>query len=227
MRSYEAARTYFSVLEFFSWAVILLGAIIAIIATGDIGEQRHSFSGPTMIGWAGLILGCTIMFLGFLGLVGVQIGRAGVDSAEYAQQGLKVARDQLEVSRQALKQGAVLEKGYAALQAAKQGLREGAEPATAPPSPTYADAKPLDEPDNAKAHPPLNIIDYRGMRIEERADGYYVESSYFAGLNAARKYIDRQLGRAAALPLAPEDAKPDANQTSTNIAPKVGGATRT
>ena len=102
MRSYEAARAYYSFFGFLSWCVIVLGAIVALGALTALGQMSRSFGGSSAIGLAGLIPGIAIMFAGFLGLVTVQIGRAGVDTAEYTQQMLAIARDQLQVSRQGL-----------------------------------------------------------------------------------------------------------------------------
>ena len=58
--------------------------------------------------------------LGFYGLALVQMGRAGVDSAEYSQQSLEVARQQLEVSREVLDQGKKTAASYAALVGSNQ-----------------------------------------------------------------------------------------------------------
>ncbi len=58
--------------------------------------------------------GIILAMLGFFGLALVQMGRANVDSAEYGQQALQVARDQLDVSRQSLQQGKQLAASYAA-----------------------------------------------------------------------------------------------------------------
>ena len=101
MRSYGAARTCFSILGFLSWAVIIFGALIALVGIGTMGQMSRGYGGPSMAGLAGVLPGAIVMFLGFLGLVGVQMGRATVDTAEYTQQGLKIAREQLEISKQA------------------------------------------------------------------------------------------------------------------------------
>ena len=82
MRSYEAARTYFSILGFLSWCVIGGGGIIAIVALGTVGQMSRSFGGSPFAGLVGAAPGLGIMFLGFLGLVFVQIGRAGVDTGD-------------------------------------------------------------------------------------------------------------------------------------------------
>ena len=103
MRSYEAARSVFGILEIVSWIVIAIGGLIAFVALIALDEMGSSFGGSPIVGLAGIVPGLVIMFAGLLGLVAVQIGRAGVDTAEYTQQMLKIARDQLEVSQQALR----------------------------------------------------------------------------------------------------------------------------
>ena len=96
MRSYEAARNLFSFLTFCAWSVVALGVIVALMSAenasryGDLATFMAMIPGVG-VGMAGLIM---IAF--------VQMGRAGVDTAEYTQQMLKISRDQLEVSRQAL-----------------------------------------------------------------------------------------------------------------------------
>jgi len=112
MRSYAAARSYFSFLSFVSWCVIILGGIVALGSLAAIGQMSRSFGGSPLAGLAGLIPGIAILFAGFMGLVLVQIGRAGVDSAEYAQQNLEIAREQLNVSKQGLKRGATSVDGF-------------------------------------------------------------------------------------------------------------------
>lgn len=108
-RSYEAARKIFSVLEFISWAVCIIGAITFVIGLTRLGSvSTDPFrGGPSPISVYGLIF--SGIFMGFSGLLGAamaQFYRAGVDTAEYTQQMLKVNRNQLEVSRQALEQNA-------------------------------------------------------------------------------------------------------------------------
>ncbi|MFV0644697.1 MAG: hypothetical protein ACK5NN_09400 [Sphingomonadaceae bacterium] len=118
MRSYEAARSYFGFLGFVSWCVIIIGAIVAIVSMTAFGQVSRAYGGSSMAGLAGMIPGVAIMFSGFMGLVIVQIGRAGVDSAEYTQQMLLLSREQLEISRHTLKQGPDGEQIYAAVQEA-------------------------------------------------------------------------------------------------------------
>jgi len=209
MRSYAAARTYFSILEFVSWCIIVLGAIVALVAIAAFGQMSRSFGGSSMAGLAGLIPGASVVFAGFMGLVVAQIGRAGVDSAEYGQQMLKIARDQLEVSQQGLRGDAKVETGFAALN------REASEDTTVSPiaapqasydtaasGDTQIEAEPDDviddrggnDSDVAKIEPQRSIpqdksITYNGQKIEHDAGAYLVDGVSFATLNDAKTYI--------------------------------------
>ncbi|WP_299829317.1 hypothetical protein [uncultured Roseobacter sp.] len=117
MRSYEAARGLFSFLGFCSWVVIAVGVIAALGGLSAVSmASRNAGIMQALIGTApGIIMAVA----GLYGLALVQMGRAGVDSAEYSQQSLAVARQQLEVSQQALQQGKQMAASYA-LQAVKQ-----------------------------------------------------------------------------------------------------------
>ena len=100
MRSYEAARGYFSFVEFAAWVAILVGVLVAL--AGGSAVATSSFNTPI----TGMVLaalpGLALCGFGLFALVNVQSARANVDSAEYAQQSLKLSRDQFEVSKRLL-----------------------------------------------------------------------------------------------------------------------------
>lgn len=115
MRSYHAARAVFSLFSTLAWIVILAGGALAVISSG-LAMERASFGGGNeMVALMAAIPGAILSLLGFVMLVLSQIGRAGVDTAEYSQQMLQVSRDHMEVSRQLVRQGEKLEQGYADL----------------------------------------------------------------------------------------------------------------
>ena len=114
MRSYEAARGLFSFLAICSWAIIFVGGIIALAAGAALSSAIGGNPSVMKLLFA-LLPGAGISLVGLYGLAMVQMARAGVDGAEYAQQSLGVARQQLEVSREALTQGKQLAVSYAAL----------------------------------------------------------------------------------------------------------------
>ena len=108
MRSYEAARSLFSFLGFIAWSVVVLGVLVALVSAA--GGSRFGGAGAGLLA---MVPGVAIGIAGFILVAFVQMGRATVDTAEYTQQMLKIARDQLDVSKQGLNQGKVLEQGFA------------------------------------------------------------------------------------------------------------------
>lgn len=113
MRSYEAARGSFNFVESLARFIIGVG-FLAALGGGTLGSEMAGRAAPPwLIGGLCALPGLIIAMVGYYGLAMAQMGRASVDSAEYAQQALQVARDQLEVSRQALQQGKQLAASYA------------------------------------------------------------------------------------------------------------------
>lgn len=213
MRSYAAARGMFSFLAGVSWVIIVGGLLMALIAASASGGQSAFGGRPSgAMVLLSTVPGLLAAFIGFLGLVGVQIGRATVDSAEYGQQALDVARKQLEVSRQALKQGAVLEQGYATLAAAKETQHAPSAPKT-----SYA----TERPDTKEAIPSQpgapkvgETISYRGKAVRVVEDGFTFAGTVYETLDAAKTRIDQD---AYALPPEPTIAAsaltPETGQT--------------
>ena len=102
MRSYEAARGYFSFLSFLAWSCIVLGGLVALLGVSAAVEASRFGAGGLAAVFAAMP-GLALFGVGFFFLVYIQTARATVDSAEYAQQALKVSRDQLSISQQLLK----------------------------------------------------------------------------------------------------------------------------
>jgi len=203
MRSYAAARNYFSILEFVSWCIIVLGGIVAIGAIAAIGQMSRSFGGSSMAGLAGLIPGVAVMFAGFMGLVLAQIGRAGVDSAEYGQQSLQISREQLEISKQGMRAGRETDPSFATLNAAKDELRKGSD---SHPNVSFGSAKADTQATTIRAEPtfskkPVNevvklnddgsLLEYRGRQIVFENGKYTMNGIGFSNLDRAKKYIDQ------------------------------------
>ena len=153
MKSYAAARSLFSFLEVISWIVIISGVILMLLGFGGTGDR-------SVPGIFAFVPGVIIAFCGFIGLVQVQVARASVDSAEYGQQSLKVARDQLEISRQMMTMAQSKTTSYAAAATNKPQERHGG---------TTAEAAP-----NYKARPssskpaPERAIGKAGAGVDER-----------------------------------------------------------
>ena len=170
MRSYETARFLFSFLAFCAWSVVIIGVLAALIGAG--GASRYGGAGA---GFLAMAPGFGIGLLGLLLVAFVQMGRATVDTAEYTQQMLKIARDQLEVSKQGLKQGAMAAQSFESLKPDEK----------AKPAPSgYVQTDP------AKATPATS--DYREFEI----DGHTVVkrgATYFVGEAQFNKLIEAEL----------------------------------
>jgi hypothetical protein len=119
MRSYEVARKILSFLEFCAWFVVVIGVVIALIGAG--GGSRYGGVGA---GFLAMAPGIGIGMAGLMLVAFVQMARATVDTAEYTQQMLKISRDQLEVSKQGLKQGGHDAAGFV-VRAAEASLQAG------------------------------------------------------------------------------------------------------
>lgn len=115
MRSYHAARAVFSFFSIIAWIVILLGLVIAVLGIAR-GQVLNPYN-PDLPRIVAGVVGAILATFGLVMLVLSQMGRAGVDTAEYSQQMLQASRDHMEVSRQLVRQGEKLEQGYAALAA--------------------------------------------------------------------------------------------------------------
>ena len=190
MRSYETARSLFSIIEFVGWCCVILGGIVFII--GVASYSSLSEYGGTGAGMAALLPGLAIMFMGIIGVAIPQVGRAAVDTAEISGQILKVSRDQLEVSRSSLKQGKTLEQGFASLQVTPND-----------------EASESHQADFAKHRPqgvqsalpqgtsPENLIEqdmsdeiYFGRRIHVKGDKVIYNGIKFDTKDKAKAYID-------------------------------------
>ncbi len=112
MRSYETSRTIFAIIEFLAWCSLVLGGLFFIIGLNGIFSRSGFGSNLSAIL---IIPGVILVVFALLTIVTIQTARAGVDTAELTGQMLKVARDQLEVSRQSLRQGETLRTSFEAL----------------------------------------------------------------------------------------------------------------
>lgn len=183
MRSYQAARNYFSILGIISWTVIVVGGLVALVGLAALGDFSRELGGSSLNGLAGVVPGISVSFIGFMGLVLVQIGRAGVDTAEYSQQMLQVARDQLEVSRETAQRGQKISTSFSS------AMAEEIEPS----KPSFAEAahEGIDagETPSSKQGDP-NLIHYRGRTIEKRDGKYFVEGKSYLNQKYAELRIN-------------------------------------
>lgn len=181
MRSYEAARGLYSFLGFMAWVVIVFGIVIAFVSAASVSAFTGS-SGGLLAAAPGI----GIALVGFMKLALVQLGRAGVDIAEYTQQMLKVARDQLEVSRQSQKNGNEHAGSFQNLNKRSQEK----------PSKTSFENNIKSEPSKqtvAKVeaqYKTIETIAYGGQEIIRKDHGYFVGAKHFPRLILAEQFID-------------------------------------
>lgn len=172
MRSYAIARGYFSIFGFLNWFVIVLGILVTLAGmwmTYSLGQALLA-AGP----------GLLIVLAGLYGLVLVQIGRAGVDSAEYGQQSLQLARDQFQMTKQ-----------YYADTIAKSGT---ANYHGAPSTPlqdisfdtTTTETGSPQEGGTIETEKNPKIIRHRGQAIKPTENGYLMGGQFFATLDEAK-----------------------------------------
>ncbi|MEM7241807.1 MAG: hypothetical protein AAF429_06450 [Pseudomonadota bacterium] len=95
LRSYDIARGYFNFIEMTGKITIGLAIILGLIAIGE----ADGFSAATQR-FGGVLIMVIGGPLGLMMMGAAQYWRAGVDSAEYSQQMLAIARENLEISRQ-------------------------------------------------------------------------------------------------------------------------------
>ena len=185
MRSYEAARSLFSFLGFIAWSVVVLGVLVALVSAA--GGSRFGGAGAGLLA---MVPGVAIGIAGFILVAFVQMGRATVDTAEYTQQMLKIARDQLDVSKQGLNQGKVLEQGFAALKSAPE------ERPAASFADTTSDASPTKASNSqsklklAPASKSVETIEYSGKEIHIENGKALYNGISFDTLGKAKDYID-------------------------------------
>ena len=132
--------------------------------------------------------GFAVSFIGFLGLALVQIGRAGVDSAEYSQQTLKVARDQLEVSRQALRSPNTTPTSFAAT----VNPNSASDPPFSRYAPDGQQATQKNEPRITTSAP--RTFRYRSKDIQIENGKYLYNGITFDTREKAERYIDTFAG---------------------------------
>jgi len=193
MRSYETARRLYSILAFFAWVMMIGGVLVAVVAAKSLSAYA-----PPGTGLLAAAPGFGIGFTGLLLLAIVQNARATVDTAELTQQMLKVARDQLEVSQQSLKQGILIERGFEALKQTQPSA----------PMASFADAaqtkfEAAETKNNTPIAPPpeptatrelaAGETEYAGRIIKEEDGSFIFAKLSFDSLAAAHRYID-QLG---------------------------------
>ena len=187
MRSYEAARSLFSFLAFCAWSVVVIGVLVALIGAG--GGSRYGGAGAGLLA---MVPGMGISIAGLLLLAFVQMGRAGVDTAEYTQQMLKISRDQLEVSQQAIKSTRQQFQSFAQLNVENKTISSNG-------AKGFGSSKDSETPgaksDAVKVHESGMIegdtIEYSGHKITFSQGKFLAGGSKFQSIGLAEDYINR------------------------------------
>lgn len=181
-RSYGVARSYFSFIEFTGWCIIVLSAIVSFVILSNSQGYGAQLGIVSAIGF-GVVGG----FLGLMCIGMAQFWRAGVDSAEYSQQMLSIARDQLTVSRQSLNAQNGQPQSFAELKP-EPPISQMNMPSELEEKQTNGSAS-----DNATKASSKIIIKHMGHSIEKDGGKYIVEGRSFKNLEQAEKFVDLNL----------------------------------
>jgi len=198
MRSYEAARRICSFLENIGWLAVVGGVILAFV----LAESVSSYARPGAA-FAAAIPGIVFSVFGLFCVGGVQGWRSSVDTAEYTQQMLKIARDQLEVSRQGLRGQGTPRVSFEEQQepSAQKSVSFGDSVSTSPD----ANSDQTDTPssklqltdgtsiDSVEDLEPGQIVDYRGNEIRVVEAGFVFSGTVFRTFDQAKTRIDDAL----------------------------------
>lgn len=201
MRSYEMARGLFSFLEFTAGLMVVAGVIIAIVGADAVSKYGSDIA----MFWAA-VPGLTIAFSGLISVAFIQAARAVVDTAEYTQQMLQVSRNQLDVSRQALKENAT-PKGFEApkekpaKETPKSAFAEGLSDSKSDTSdPQISDQSekleytPIDAGNGVtQLNADATQLGYGGQVIHISDGVFSLDGNKFETLDAVQDYIDRTI----------------------------------
>lgn len=175
-RSYDVARNFFSAVLYLGTALIVVGIIGTFMSVGYLDNVNMVRASSI---WPVYVLPLSL-FTAFVGLVAVGLAhhwRAGVDSAEYTQQLLKTARDQLDVSRQVLMKRGGTPKSFADVTDLQKDV---------------AKSEALNDENDERpqqAHSESSVV-YRGHEIQMLGEKYLSAGVTFKTLKGAKKYLD-------------------------------------
>lgn len=179
MQSYQAARGLFGFLGFCSWIVIIVGGLAAFGGFATAASTVRNASMLTSLLWT--VPGLLLAVVGLYGLAVVQMGRAGVDTAEYTQQMLKVSRDHFEHSKRTyadLHQGTLHAKGYTSSDGPEAISYDTDEPSVGYENQSQ-EATSLDP----------ELLSFEGQTIERTETGFLVGNSTFPSLEDAKSFV--------------------------------------
>ena len=191
MKSYQTARRICSFLEFLGWSTVAGGIIIAFA----MGQSVNPYA-PPAAALTAAVPGIVIAIVALFCVGGVQGWRSSVDTAEYTQQMLKIARDQLEVSRQSLRGSksealsfgdvgdtGALSSGPSFSSLAGTEAASSAEQTRSTPQVTQPNAPP-------ERRAIKQELDFQGRKLIEYADGSYaLDGRNFPDLDGVKEHV--------------------------------------
>lgn len=150
---------------------------MAVIATGNTLQDASKILN---IAIAGAIFAVYGLFL----LAVIQNSRATVDTAEYTQQMLKIARDQLAVSREQLKLGMASKVSFKAESDHENATKIAG---YTPPTNKQISEAHTNDPEVEKD----GLLEYNGKMIEVHNGTYFLDGTIFTSLEKARAKIKK------------------------------------
>lgn len=187
MKDYNVARNLFTFIELVLWFGVLLGLVGAFALMGT--ASRGYGTAPGLLA---AIPGIALALASLFGIALTQMGRAAVDSAEYGQQALKVARDQLEVSKQAMKESAAFQNSFADLIKRAPAQADTPQPDAARPQASYA-TEPAEAVSSDDADTPVisgDTLKYRGQVAKLIEHRWNLNGIGFQSKEKLVEYID-------------------------------------
>lgn len=195
MKDYSVARSLFTFIELALWFGVLLGVVGAFALMGT--ASRGFGAAPGLLA---AIPGIALALVSLFGIALTQMGRAAVDSAEYGQQALKVARDQLEISKQAMKESTAFQNSFADLIKRTPAQPDTPQPNPAQPQASYATEPPLGAQKqvpysdqlgtNAAAEKQAVTHDINGRTLTENPDGTFeIDGRIFENKDSVKEHL--------------------------------------
>lgn len=191
MRSYETARSLFGFLEFLAWSGVVLGVLVAFMGADSMSNGPYGGSSGATIMLAAMP-GIAVAVFSLLNVAIVQGARATVDTAEYSQQMLKVARDQLEVSKQGQAGKITAQSTFA--DAGQKAGRKKPKMAFSNQVQAADQSNDLVETPEMEPQPKLEDFVHKNMLVQAGSDKYFLAGKYFASKEEVKHHIDALYG---------------------------------
>jgi len=168
--------------------MVCVGLVLFLVAIQGFSSSIE------LLGYAGIGSGAFACFLGVLGAANAQASRASVDSAEYGQQALPVAREPLEVSRQALRTQTGGGEAVTYENLTSKSIEFTAKGSTTSDPPNGINSPderaPVEEPSSPSPSTRDGSYVHLGRTIWRLEVGYACDGKTFDTLEMAKEYVD-------------------------------------